>query len=252
MDSSTRTPLSEVQLVAAFERQCRFISRSAELVVGGDPDEVVRVAVALRVLFHDTKQSHSILEQLGWKEKIDYVDSLRPLEAMPGLSLGLSGTDSAGNRVEAPMPMGLVGQHHTPEGTIGYHPCCLADSVAEKTLNFSEWWGKKNIAYLGAPTFSRWDLVGTMANQDGGAHVDPRGTSDVYDRFKTRGAGSFSIPWDGPGMATGAEAQRLIEQEASYPGDAATPSVVQVAWEAIESFNRSDFVQGELKRVSPQ
>lgn len=252
MDSSSRTPISEVQLVAAFERQCRFISRSVDLVVQGDPDEVVRVAVALRVLFHDTSQSHSILKQLEWKEKIDYVDSLRPLEAMPGLSIGLSGTDSAGNRVEAPMPMGLVGQHHTPDGTTGYHPWFLAESVVEKTLKFSEWWEKKNIAYLGAPTFSRWDLVSTMANQDGGAHVDPRGTSDVYDQFKTRGTGSFSIPWNGPDLPAGPEAQKLFEQEASYPGDAATPSVVQVAWEAIESFNRSNFVQGELKRVSPQ
>jgi hypothetical protein len=73
----------------------RFLITSGNLVAHGDYDEAVRLAVSLRVLLHDTGSSHSVLGQLGWKQKLQYVNSLRPLELAPGIVVAL-GTDDGG------------------------------------------------------------------------------------------------------------------------------------------------------------
>jgi hypothetical protein len=71
----------------------RFLVNSGNLVAQGDNDEAVRLAIALRVLLHDTRSSHSLLGQLGWKDNLAYVNSLRQLEVSPGITVSL-GTDS--------------------------------------------------------------------------------------------------------------------------------------------------------------
>lgn len=86
-------PPTEDELRAAVRKQLRFLITSGNLVAQGDYDEAVRLAVSLRVLLHDTGSSHSVLGQLGWKLKLEYVNSLRPLELAPGIVAAL-GTDT--------------------------------------------------------------------------------------------------------------------------------------------------------------
>ncbi len=71
----------------------RFLVTSGNLVAQGDYDEAVRLATALRVLLHDAGRGRSVLGQLGWKQKLQYVHSLRPLEIAPGFVVAL-GTDT--------------------------------------------------------------------------------------------------------------------------------------------------------------
>ena len=92
MASGSRPP-TEDELRAAVRKQMRFLITSGNLVAQGDYDEAVRLAVSLRVLLHDTGRSQSVLGQLGWKLKLDYVNSLRPLELAPGIVAAL-GTDT--------------------------------------------------------------------------------------------------------------------------------------------------------------
>ncbi|HTR01201.1 MAG TPA: hypothetical protein VMH83_14470, partial [Candidatus Acidoferrum sp.] len=48
----------------------RFIKKSCASFDDGESDEALRIAVSLRVIFHDTKSSTSLLTHLGAKDSI--------------------------------------------------------------------------------------------------------------------------------------------------------------------------------------
>lgn len=112
------------------------------------------------------------------------------------------------------------------------------------TLPFEEWWTEKVLHSQGEVKFSRWDLVDQMAHKDGGAHVDRKGMAHDYAEFKLRGAGVMTIPLP-PGET---ELPQQISAEmmgrASTPGDAASPTVLQIAWELLETLSRAGLPDG--------
>lgn len=235
-NEAVRRPPSVEDLKAAVRKQLRFIVNSGNMVAQGDHDEAVRVAVALRVLLHDTRSSHSLLSQLGWKDKLAYVNSLRQLELTPGLTVSL-GTDT-GEQVG--QTFGLVVLVQDDAGGLRYAAPLDRDPV-EATLPFGHWWNDKVLYSEGTPTFSRWDLIDSMAHHDGGAHLDPRGLTRQYETFKLRGAGivSFQLPPDVTGLPETLEGLRP-----DYPGDAAAPTVLQIAWELVETLRRANLPDG--------
>jgi hypothetical protein len=136
-------PPTEDELREAVRRQTRFLITSGNLVAGGDYDEAVRLAVSLRVLLHDTGRSHSVLGQLGWKLRLEYVNSLRPLELAPGI-VAVLGTDTGQHVGEA---FGLVALRADDMGNLRYvaplaeaAPSPLSETVIPPTLSFEEWW----------------------------------------------------------------------------------------------------------------
>ena len=58
---------TEDELRTHLQEQVRFLKTSAESFDKGDRTEAKRLAVAVRILFHDTKHSLSLLGQLGLK-----------------------------------------------------------------------------------------------------------------------------------------------------------------------------------------
>jgi hypothetical protein len=238
-------PPTEDQLRAAVAKQMRFLNTSGGLVAQGDYDEAVRVAVSLRVLLHDTtRSSHSILGQLGWKSKLQYVNSLRPLEIAPGMLMAL-GTDtgdiveeSFGLVVLRPDQAGAL-RYVAPLGEQALSP--LSGQAIPATLPFDSWWNDKVLHSDGEATFSRWDLIDSMAHRDGGAHLDRRGLTQEYADFKLRGAGGFSVPLP---AGTTELPQHIDVSQAVYPGDAASPTVLQIAWELLETLARAGLPDG--------
>lgn len=86
--------------------QIEMLKLSCESFDRGVLFESKRIATGIRVLFHNTKSSHALIEQLGIKNKINYLSTATPY-------------DNKNNK------------------------------------------------------FSRKDIILSVANKDGGAHVDP-------------------------------------------------------------------------------
>lgn len=134
----------------------RFLVNSGNLVAQGDNDEAVRLAVALRVLLHDTRSSHSLLSQLGWKDRLAYVDSLRELEVVPGviLSLGTESGETVGHTY------GLVVLVDDQAGGVRYAAPLDREPVGA-TLPFEKWWTDKSFT----PRARRRSPVGTWSTR---------------------------------------------------------------------------------------
>lgn len=143
--------LNSNELLTHWNDQLNFIRSSAKLYDEGNEIEARRMAVNLRVLFHETSKSHSLIKQIGlhnnfllWSSGNLYTPS-NLLSSWVLLSIAMS-------------EEGFV---YKPQGGIG----------RTFFMEYEDWWNeiifddKKNV-------FSRKDIVCFVANQDGGAHVD--------------------------------------------------------------------------------
>lgn len=145
---------SEKELKAHLDEQISFLEVSANAYDSGFEGEAKRLAVALRVLLHDTRKSTSLLGQLGLKSG-QFMDTSWPIQ--PGNVTSHSGLivtamDSSGAQYVA----------------------FLDDGIGPPTLrSFDDWWESPVFVDSQKRSLSRKDLVLTVANQDGGAHVDP-------------------------------------------------------------------------------
>lgn len=140
-----------------LSRHLRFISKSCAEFDNGQLDEALRIAVSIRVLFHDTKNSTSVVTYLKAKDFIKLISTFAFAESMnfPGAenfdwytALPLMLTS---NGVKAPL-----------------------DSWETKAIRSIEDWWNETIWQEGGEKYSRRDVVLSAANQDGGAHVDSK------------------------------------------------------------------------------
>ncbi|HEX9050370.1 MAG TPA: SEC-C metal-binding domain-containing protein [Anaeromyxobacter sp.] len=154
--------LAGPDLRAHLEDQLGFLKASAAAFDAGNTREAMRLAVTLRILLHDTKHSRSLLGQLGRKGE-QFWDSAVP--------------DKPGNLLAYG---GLVAVHAAP-GHPKYAPL-LDDFDGASRIDFGTWWNAPVLREQSGPALSRCDVVLTAANQDGGAHVDPR-LDERYARF---------------------------------------------------------------------
>jgi hypothetical protein len=152
------TSQSQEALKRHVEEHIGFLKTSAELYDKGTTAEAKRLAVSIRVLVHDTQASKSLLGQLGTKGR-QFVDtaSERPRSVITSYA-------------------GLVGISLTV-GPSEYVP--HLDGVASKLVPFEQWWATPVIIDFKQREITRKRLILAVANQDGGAHVDPE-LDDIY------------------------------------------------------------------------
>lgn len=134
--------------------QIGFLQRSIRDFDDGHLDEFRRMAVAIRVLAHDTAKSHSLLQQIGLKNQIKAYNSLL-------------------NRNNLLTEFTVGGMCLSDKGT-SYTPILKTFAKFSRTIPFSEWWTEIIIIDQARTELSRKDIVTAVANQDGGAHVDPQ------------------------------------------------------------------------------
>jgi len=152
---------SQEDLEDHLREQLSFLISSATAYDNGNSSEAKRLAVVLRVLLHDTANSKSLLAQLGMKERQFYDSSnYQRYNKTPW---------------DVAVYTGLVGQCiNIDSGQVSYIP--ILDRKGDEPpqwAEFSFWWTMAVMKDEIGNTFSRKDLVLTMANQDGGVHVDP-------------------------------------------------------------------------------
>ncbi len=115
------------------------------------------ISLSLRVLLHHWRQSRSLLEQLGLRNK-RFFDSAGPLNPNNLLTecnlVGLQVSTADGGKYLATVQMGEL-------------------PIAPQKKPFAEWWNDPVLKDDKGRFFSRRELVENVANTDGGAHVDP-------------------------------------------------------------------------------
>lgn len=145
-----------------FKEQILFLETSAKSFDDGNKSEAKRLAVTLRLLLHDTRNSRSLCSQLGLKENLFFDTS------------NYDGYD------ETPWDVlvytGLIGANLNPFDTeVQFVPILdRQGNNPPKWRKYDIWWNMTVIKDSTGNTFSRRDLVLNMADKDGGAHVDPK------------------------------------------------------------------------------
>jgi hypothetical protein len=144
--------------------------------------EAKRLSVSLRVLFHQTAQSHSLVHQMGADDSLRFPECAAPRNAFAYWQLS-SVTAEVSQAALGAMPyQGLVAKELTSEQgrvklrfvPLYMHPQFDVDD--HRKVDFATWWDAIVCDYNGNE-FSRKDLVLATANKFGGAHVDPNPSS---------------------------------------------------------------------------
>ncbi|MCH8153425.1 MAG: SEC-C domain-containing protein [Planctomycetes bacterium] len=176
---SNRVDQPTADLEEHLTEQIQFLDRSAAAFDSGFKGEAKRLATTIRVLLHDAPRSRSLLGQLGKKDD-PFVDSA--YRRNPG-----SVTTYCGLTV---LEMGA-----------GRGRCvAMLDSTLDgqvRRVPFSVWWDATVIVDKTGQRFTRKDLVLAMANQDGGAHVDPALDEDYARLTRANSLAWYHVPRSG-------------------------------------------------------
>ncbi len=168
-----------MNFIEQLKRQSEFLHRSCRDFDNGHSEEAVRIAVALRVLFHDTKSSTSLLTHLNIKNSIAVLTTFQP---------GFSENKQTGRlSISIPLWLDHTGSRHPPLDSMDRH----------EFVSATEWWEQVVMGSNRMP--SRKAIVLSAANQDGGAHVDAN--PDERTKELTSGIGTFAIQRGGMTVA---------------------------------------------------
>lgn len=186
------------------DRQLRFIESSAREFDAGQRDEAIRIGTSLRVLFHQTQKSTSLLRHLG-AEGISLCSTSAGTPVSPGLGLNV-----ANNLITNPFT-----------GEMRASPW-LADAPHKNPISYTAWWQGEVVVFSSGVEITRKALCLWAANQDGGAHVDDNQHADY--EFVQRGLDfTFTI--------THENGRQLIAR----PADVHLAALRQFGWEVLAS-----------------
>lgn len=138
-----------VEQLALLSHSCRTFDSGFEAVGK-------HIALSLRVLLHDHRQSRSLLDQLGLRNG-RYLTSAPPLNPKNLLTE----CSLVGVRIST------VGGRYLPLVAMGGGPTPL------QPIPFVNWWNDPVLKDNKGRKFCRRELVLHVADTDGGAHVDP-------------------------------------------------------------------------------
>ena len=186
----TKIPQTKDELERQLSDQLELLKELASLYDSEKTVAAKAISTVVRVLVHDTINSTSLLTQLD-RKNIDFFDSVGAEAETWGKGQRLGSYH------------GLVGA-----GTNSKYFPYLDDTIPEssKYVPFDEYWrrvifidGKEN-------SFTRKDIILTLTNQDGGAHVDP-GLSAKYAVLSRQNSMGLTASMNGeePKVFEGAE-----------------------------------------------
>jgi hypothetical protein len=170
------------------------------------------IGTIIRVLLHDTNQSHSLFDQLGIKN-INFLDTSH--NNHPGTYLGL-------------IIKFFSDVQDGQGGEVIYKPTFTSDFHFKNKnwIDFDSWWDKKILINENGDSLTRKQLVLFIANQEGGAHIDPQ-IDEVYDKFRHSYSGGVRVFGSKSGI------------ERKFDNIPVLPSTRQISFEVIESLKNS-------------
>jgi hypothetical protein len=199
-----RIPVPLDRLESHFIDQIKFLKKSARDFDAGDRSEFRRMAGTLRVLLHDTRTSHALARQVRLTD-----------------SLFISFAHEVNER-NLLTHLGLVMMRVTDQGDT-YLPLLDAGPNRGVWKRFDDSWSQTVVVDASKERFTRKTLVISVANQDGGAHVDPE-IDEAYHRLSNLNSAGWIVFRD--------EEERMLE------GFVQT-NIRQIAFEATLSLEAS-------------
>jgi tetratricopeptide (TPR) repeat protein len=155
-----------------LKRQLGFLKRSCEIFDQGNEDEAIRIAVTLRTLFRDTRNSTSLMKLLGQMDTVQLLSTLETEKDEPRLKQ---------INIKEFVPVMLTSNGKKPY---------LDASNKKRMLSLDNWLNEK-ILILNGKRFSREDIIITAANKDGGTHVPKKLNQKA--KFLKKSIGKYTI-----------------------------------------------------------
>jgi hypothetical protein len=159
---------SRQELISHLREQMDFVRASAQGFDAGNEAEAKRLATTLRVLLHNSKQSHSLLKQVGVQHQLRFLDTSEIPEKASGPGILLYRWDA-----------GLGAVQMDENGARFIAPLSDDHKKIRGLQPFRMWWNQPILEDMHRERFTRKEIVLFMANQAGGAHVDP----EIQHRF---------------------------------------------------------------------
>jgi len=153
------------RLMKKLQEQVLFLQSSSQAFDSGIEEEAIRIAQALRVMFHQTRLSISLVSHLGFGKK-------RMLSSARGVG---DWTDFLQVELNIALPQ-----------PVRMRPLL---GTKFKDVSIEDWWKNEPVFSHKGETFSRSRIVLSAANKDGGAHVDDK--LDAY--YESLCAGEHGI-----------------------------------------------------------
>lgn len=191
---------SRDELLTELSEQLAALKMSAQSFDAGRLWEAKRIAVSIYIIVHDRgKNSQSLLSQLGVKEGIKFLST---------------GSLVSGNILsEQPLivhRMSLSGSEFLPL-------CTTGAPMDNRQLAFSRWWEEDILKVDDGRTLSRKNLVCSLRDQDGGAHVDPKLTDPAYIAFaRENGTGMYFAAGNNPPEPVGPGAHKATVRQIAF------------------------------------
>ena len=160
-------------------RQIGFLANSCAAFDKGCWQEAIRIATCIRVLFHDTRHSTSLITHLNAND-IELITSLPQLPDPP---------DGGSNYCSIiPCSMGVLSDG---KQGVSYGPI-LDDFIQGSThvLPFEKWWNQVFWSTTATNCLTRRQIVLAATNQDGGAHVDEN-LDEKYEDYSSTSHGKL-------------------------------------------------------------
>ena len=148
-----------------LHEQLQFMERSCVAFGTGAEDEAFRLAVSLRIVFHDKGRSTSLVTHLGLRDTQMFTSSRGHGDFKDYLSYRLN--LSSDTPVKA-LPM-------------------LGDVF--RAISMNQWWQHEPVFVHQGVDYSRRKIVLSAAEKDGGAHVDEQ----LEEYYKILCAGEFAF-----------------------------------------------------------
>jgi len=191
MKNKERTQLSLDELREALNEQLEMLKKSCKEFDHGDVFEAKRIAVSLRILWHNSQQSKGLVSQLNLASEVfDTAFDVPPTFTVIG----------------KPIPPSNQRRLFAVGGSRAYAPLFDHGPVKIYKTSFGQWWEGSVLSDGEGHKFTRKDLVLEVANTDGGAHVDPSLDSKYYSITRK---GTFRmirvVPTDNPKVFKRAE-----------------------------------------------
>jgi hypothetical protein len=154
---------SHTDLLQMLNNQLQLLSTSCLLYDEGQQYHGVEICHRLRVILHNTRNSHSFLHQLGMEDS-DFISTHNPI-----LNFQMVIGDKTVSNQYFLASENMNGEHQMLE----YYPH-LDNSRSAYLLPFTEWWDQEIICTVETGSFTRKGLVvDVFANKLGGSHLDP-------------------------------------------------------------------------------